>query len=78
MDKLKRGSHVKKEIIHSSVSNEPQRKLRTYLGNGKVQAHIDDDHQEEQVEGTNHQEGLLQQQKALECVVQLWTNRELC
>jgi len=42
-----------------------------YLGDGEVEADVDDDEEEEKVEGTDHEEGLLQQTPLLEAVVQL-------
>lgn len=42
-----------------------------YLSDGEVQAHIDDDCEEEDVEGPHHQQGLLQHQDLIEGIMHL-------
>lgn len=42
-----------------------------YLGDGEVQAHIDDDCEEEDVEGPHHQQRLLQHEDLVEVVMHL-------
>lgn len=42
-----------------------------YLGDGEVQAHIDDDGEEEDIEGPNHQQRLLQHEDLVEGVMHL-------
>ena len=45
--------------------------LVTHLGDGEVESDVDDDGEEEQVEGADDQQGLLQEHHLLERVLQL-------
>ena len=42
-----------------------------YLCDGKVQAYIDDDSEEQNVEGPHHQQGLLQHQDLIKVIMDL-------
>lgn len=52
------------------------RKVFSYLCDGEVQTYIDDDGEEEYVEGTYNQERLLQHQDLIEVIVNLLIRRE--
>lgn len=52
------------------------RKVFSYLCDGKVQTYINDDSEEEYVEGTYNQERLLQHQDLIEVIVNLVIRRE--
>ena len=47
----------------------------SYLWDGEVEADQDDDGDKEEVEGSHHEEGLLQEEELLECVVELCVDR---
>ena len=47
-----------------------------YLCDGKVQAYIDDDSEEQNVEGPHHQQGLLQHQDLIEVIMDLKKGRK--
>ena len=49
-----------------------------YLCDGKVQADVDDDSEEEDVEGSYDQERLLQHQDPVEVVMNLVITKEVC
>lgn len=53
------------------LAGQGWRPPRGYLGDGKVQADVDDDGEEEDVEGRHHQQGLLQHEHLVERVVDL-------
>lgn len=62
----------------SRVQNDKltRRKTQGYLCDRKIQSDIDDDCEEQDVESSHHQQGLLQHEHLIECVVHLGEKQE--
>lgn len=56
---------------HRALGCLTQRKRAEYLGDGKVQTDVDDDGEEQNVEGGHDQQRLLQHEHLVEGVVHL-------
>ena len=65
------------QIFNPNKAKNIGKKASDYLGDGEIQANVDDDHKEQQIKSSNHQHGFLQKLHAHEGVVDLKTECEV-